>query len=294
MTRGPAATPELAARRAVAQAGAAAVPPPGVQVSDKALGGVPVMAVRPDSATGDDRSMLWFHGGGYRMGSARAFTAWNCALAVAGGCEVLSVDYRLAPERPYPEALIDAVLAYTALLDSGRRVLVGGESAGAGLAAALMLAAADRGLAAPVAAVLCSPWLDLSNSAASFTDNAGTDEIFSRQSADQAAAIYLGGHPATDPYVSPLWGEWTAAGPPILVQASRDESLRDDAVRFGDIASTARIQLFDGLPHVWHLGYPQAPGSVEAVEGIVRFLDEFAAPARLAESAGAPGIRGNR
>jgi acetyl esterase/lipase len=263
-------------------------------VSDTTLGGVPVTAVRPESAAGDDRSVLWFHGGGYRLGSARAFTGWNCALALATGCEVLSVDYRLAPERPYPEALIDAMLAYTLLLDSGRRVLVGGESAGGGLAAALLLAAADRGLAAPVAAVLCSPWLDLSNSAASFADNAGKDEIFSRDSADQAAAIYLGGHPATDPYVSPLWGEWTATSPPILVQASRDESLRDDAIRFGEVASTARIQLFDGVPHVWHLGYPDTHGSVAAVEGIVQFFDEFAAPTRFAESAGAPGIRGER
>lgn len=292
MTRGSAATPELAARRAVAEAGAPAFPPRGVRVSGEVVGGVPVMAVRPESAAGDDRSLLWFHGGGYRLGSARAFTGWNCALALATGCEVLSVDYRLAPEHPYPEALIDAVLAYTALLGSGRRVLVGGESAGGGLALALTLAAADRGLAAPVAAVLCSPWLDLGNNAASFADNAAADEIFSKESADTAAALYLAGHPATDPYVSPLCGEWTADSPPILVQASRDESLRDDAIRFGEVASTARIELFDGVPHVWHLGYPEARCSVEAVESIVRFLDEFATPARLVESAGTPGIRG--
>ncbi|WP_236794706.1 alpha/beta hydrolase fold domain-containing protein [Amycolatopsis sp. GM8] len=276
VTRGPAAERALAERRLAADAGARVPPPPGVTVSDIVLNGVPAISVRPDDVAGD-RTLLWFHGGGYRLGSARGFTGWNCRLAVACGCEIVSVDYRLAPERPYPEALLDAVLAYTALLGS-RRLLVGGESAGGGLAAALLLAAADRGLPRPLAAVLCSPWLDLRNESQSFVDNAGRDVLFPRESADQAAALYLGGHPATDPYVSPLLGTWPADTPPILVQASRDESLRDDAVAFGAAVPTARIQLFDGVPHVWHLGYPDAPRSVEAVTEIVRFVGEVVPP----------------
>ncbi|HVW43880.1 MAG TPA: alpha/beta hydrolase [Amycolatopsis sp.] len=282
MTRGPAADRALAERRLAADAGAQVPPPPGVTVSDVVLNGVPAISVRPDDVAGGDRTLLWFHGGGYRLGSARGFAGWNCRLAAACGCEVVSVDYRLAPERPYPEALLDAVLAYTALLGPERGLIVGGESAGGGLAAALLLAAADRGLPQPLAAVLCSPWLDLRNKAQSFVDNAGRDELFPRESADQAAALYLGGHPASDPYVSPLLGTWPADTPRILVQASRDESLRDDAVAFGAAVPTARIQLFDGVPHVWQLGYPDAPRSVEAVEEIARFVDEVAPPAAVA------------
>lgn len=275
MTRGSAPDNDLADRRARAAAAAPAVVS-DVTVTDDLLHGVPVMRVRPDA--GGDRTLLWFHGGGYRLGSARTFLGWVANLAVATKAEVVSVDYRLAPEHPFPEALLDACLAYAALIGSAQRLVIGGESAGGGLAAALFLAIADRGLEPPVGAVLCSPWLDLRNDAASFAENAGRDELFPLASAERAAELYRNGHPADDPYISPLLGRWPATAPPILVQASSAESLRDDAVRLGEAAPTARVELYDDVPHVWHLGYPDAPGSVEAVASIARFVAEVTSP----------------
>jgi len=276
VSRGPAPDRALADLRARARTGESAPAVAGVTRTATTLHGVPALCCRPHDLPDDDRVLLWFHGGGYRLGSAAAFHPWMCGLARACRIEVLSVDYRLAPEHPFPEALIDAVLTYSAVL--GRRVVVGGESAGGGLAAALLLAAADRGLTAPAGAVLCSPWLDLRNAAESFTGNAGTDVLFPRAAADAAAGLYLAGHRAEDPYASPLLGDWADA-PPVLVQASTDESLRDDARSLSEVAPSVRLRLFEGVPHAWHIGYPQAPASTDAVDDIARFVEEIA-PAR--------------
>ena len=272
MSRGTPADAGLLEYRARAEGGADAPPVPGVAVTVSALAGVPVLRCLPDRAD-PGRTLLWFHGGGYRLGSARGFRAWNSHLAAACATEVVSVDYRLAPEHPFPDALLDAVLAYSAIVPEHRRVVVGGESAGGGLAAALLRAIAERDLPAPAGAVLCSPWLDLRNVAASFAENAATDQLFPQASADAAAGLYLAGHPASDPLASPLLGDWSAQ-PPVLVQASSDESLRDDAVGLAQRCAGARLELYDGVPHAWHIGYPEAQGSVDAVESIARFVTE--------------------
>ncbi|WP_181780621.1 alpha/beta hydrolase fold domain-containing protein [Pseudonocardia pini] len=269
MTRGPAADAALDAIRVRADATPEC---PGVSVVPTTWHGVPVTRYVPPGVSAQDPVLLWFHGGGYRLGTARGFGRWNAGLAVRCGVEVVSVDYRLAPEHPYPEALLDAVLAYTAA--GGRRVVVGGESAGGGLAAALLLAVADRDLPAPLGGVLCSPWLDLRNASASFAED--TDPLFPKASADTAAALYLAGHPATDPYASPLLGDWSRQ-PPLLVQASTTESLREDAVGLAAVAPGARLELYDGLPHAWHIGYPEASGSEAAATSVGRFVAEVTA-----------------
>jgi acetyl esterase/lipase len=239
------------------------------------LGGVPVLRFVPS-----DRGtavLLWFHGGGYRLGSARSFRIWTSHLARQSRSEVISVDYRLAPEHPFPDALLDALAAYGGLATSpnsvGRppsRVLVGGESAGGGLAAALLVALADRGLALPAAAVLLSPWLDLRNTAASFTVNAATDQLFPKASADEAASLYLAGHPADDPLASPVLADWSVL-PPVLIQASTTEALRDDAVAVAAFPNVC-LELYEGSVHAWQTGFPDADGSVSALESISRFV----------------------
>ncbi|MCW2530128.1 MAG: Esterase [Pseudonocardiales bacterium] len=268
-TRPDAALIEIRAR-AESMAGPA-VNDPSMAVLESSLNGVPVLRYRPDSASG--RRLIWFHGGGYRLGSVAAFGTWNYRLATACDTEVIAVDYRLAPEHPFPEALVDAVLAYVAVLPEAGPLLVGGESAGGGLAAALLLEIVNRGLPDVAGAILCSPWLDLRNGAASFSTNAGTDQLFPQASADTASALYRAGHPAGDPLVSPLLGDWSGR-PPILVQASAAESLRDDATHFSEVCPSARLELYEGLAHAWHIGYPDAPGSVEAVASIRRFIFE--------------------
>ncbi len=270
MTRGTAASPALAEQRRLTALYFAPAPAvPGVAVTEDVAGGVPVLRCRPESA-GDVR-LLWFHGGAYRLGSAQDFGTWTSHLAQACAAEVISVDYRLSPEHPFPDALVDALLAYEAVAAESRPLVVGGESAGGGLAASLLLALTDRGRPAPAAAVLLSPWLDLRVSAGSFERNAATDALLSRDTAREAAAMYLHGHPATDPLVSPVLGDWSGQ-PPILVQVSSTEVLHDDALTLAQAAPSVQLEVFDDLPHAWHLGYPHGEGTMPAVESIARFV----------------------
>lgn len=273
MTRGTPADADLTERRRLVVSMSDQLPDvPGVGLSETRLGGVPVLRCRPELV--GDPVLLWFHGGAYRLGSAHSFRSWTSHLASVCAAEVVSVDYRIAPEHPFPDALVDAVLAYEAVRAEGRPIFVGGESAGGGLAAALLLLLADRGLPSPAGAILLSPWLDLRVAAASYTANAASDALFSESSAKAAADLYLNGHPATDPLVSPVLGEWSSQ-PPILVQASNAEVLRDDALLLARVAPSVQLEMFDGLPHAWHLGYPQADGSVPAVESVHRFIQHL-------------------
>src|SRR3954447_4411989 len=157
-------------------------------------GGVPAILCMRDGGE-SDRLLVYFHGGGYRLGSALAWRAYGSHLAAACRARVLVVDYRLAPEDPFPAAVDDAVAAYRWTLDHAAgisAVIVAGDSAGGGLAAALVLAASRGGVALPAGAVCLSPWADLTNTAATFTSNALRDALFSKSAADEAAALYLG------------------------------------------------------------------------------------------------------
>ncbi len=198
MNRGTPADPELAELRRLAAGMSDRVPVVGgVSLTEASVGGVPVLRCRPESA--GERVLLWFHGGAYRLGSAHGFRSWTSHLARACAAEVVAVDYRIAPEHPFPDALIDALLACEAIRGEGRPVLVGGESAGGGLAAALLLVLAARGLPRPAGAILLSPWLDLRVTAASFAVNAASDALFSAASARAAAATVPQRAPADRP-----------------------------------------------------------------------------------------------
>lgn len=222
--------------------------------------------------------ILYFHGGGYRMGSAWASRSFASHLAAVCGAEVLVVDYRLAPEHPFPAAVDDAVTAYRWLLERPTRpehVVVVGDSAGGGLGAALLLRARDEGLPLPAGAALLSPWLDLTNSGESFDSRGATDALFSRAAAEEAAGMYLAGADAAEPYASPLFGEWRGL-PPLLLQASDDEVLLDDACRLAERATAAGVEValhrYAGVPHVWHLQYPALPEAVAALDQLAAFL----------------------
>src|SRR4051794_14893611 len=147
---------------------------PGTTATAVDAGGVPAILCVRDGGEGDP-VLVYFHGGGYRLGSALAWRSYGTHLAAACRARVLVVDYRLAPEHPFPAAVEDAVASYRWALDqsgAGGVVIVGGDSAGGGLAAALVVAAASRGLTLPAAAVCLSPWADLTNTAATFSSNA--------------------------------------------------------------------------------------------------------------------------
>ncbi len=257
----------------------------GVTMSEVDAGGVTALSFVP--AEGFSRDILYLHGGGYRLGSARGFAAHTSNLAAACKARVLSVDYRLAPEHPFPAALTDARTAYGWLLASGvatGQIAVGGDSAGGGLAAALLVDLKQRAIPSPACAFLLSPWADLRVVNDSYDQCAESDQLFSRGSANDGAALYLAGHPADDPLASTVLASWCGQ-PPLLIQVSGIEVLRDDAAHLAEVARAAGVavqhEVFADVQHVWQLGYPQDPTAVAAVDQIAAFVAQHTgAPSR--------------
>ena len=252
----------------------------GVAMEEVDAGGVNAVLLTP--AGGSDTTLVYFHGGGFRLGSARGWAAFNSHLAARCGARVLSVDYRLAPEHPFPAALTDARTAYQWLLDSGvaaDHIAVGGDSAGGGLAASLLVDLKERGIASPACAFLLSPWADMRLITGSFDRCADTDQLFSRQSAVDGSALYLDGHPADDPLVSPVLASWSGQ-PPLLIQVSDLEVLADDAANLAKAATgdgvAVQHEVFTNVQHVWQLDYPQRPEAVTAFDQIAAFVAEHA------------------
>ncbi|GGL16210.1 alpha/beta hydrolase fold domain-containing protein [Nocardia jinanensis] len=201
--------------------------PSGVTVTEEVAGGVPCLRVVAGPVAGD-RVLVWFHGGGYVMGSPHGYRAAAAVLAETLGAAVLLPDYRLAPEYPFPAALDDAGRVLEAVLAANRPedVLVGGDSAGGGLALAALSGARDRGAALPAAVVVVSPLADFTGSGASVTENSGIDPVISARALRGLATSYLRGHDLRDPRASPVFDDFDGL-PPILFLASEREALRD-------------------------------------------------------------------
>jgi monoterpene epsilon-lactone hydrolase len=249
----------------------------GTSAEEVDAGGVPSILCTRDGGEADPW-LIYFHGGGYRICSARAYRAHGSQLAAACRARVLLVDYRLAPEDPFPAAVEDAVHAYRWVLDQGvdaGRIVAGGDSAGGGLTAALLLAARTQGLPFPAGGILLSGWLDLTNEAESYARNAATDTLFPKASADEAAALYLQGHDPRDPLASPVFGDWSGM-PPLLVLNGSIESLFDDSVRITETARAAGVDVthtvYEDMPHVWQTTYPAFPEAVQAVDEMAAFI----------------------
>jgi len=234
-----------------------AVPVPGdVVATPGQLGGVPVISVEiPGITTGG--VILYFHGGFFAIGSAADSVGLASDLARQAGMRVVTVDYRLAPEHPYPAAPDDAMTAYRALLDGGQdvtRVALAGESAGANLAAVTLTAIGRAGLPQPTSAVLMSPWADLAGTGQTITSKADVDPVVTADAVHVRARDYLDGASASDPAVSPIYGS-LAGLPPLLIQSGSHEVLLDDSIRLAaraandDVAVT--LDVTPGVPHVF-------------------------------------------
>jgi acetyl esterase/lipase len=257
---------------------------PGIAARDETIGGVPCLVLEPlhlsaSPLEGERRfgsTILYFHGGGYRMGNAGAWANFGARLAVATGCRIVVADYRLAPEQPFPAAIHDAVAVHRALVTAdGVAPVAAGDSAGGGLAAALPHACRAEGVAMPSALVLLSPWIDLSVSDPAYGTHPA-DQFFPRESALDAAGLYLQGHDAGDPLASPVKGD-LAGFPPTLIFASADECLIGDAFAFQAGLADARVpvetHIVPGMTHVWPVIAPALPESQAALAAIGRFLD---------------------
>jgi len=220
-------------------------------------------------------SLLYLHGGAYFAGSARQYRP-IAAFFARRGLDVFAPDYRLAPAHPFPAALEDARAAYEALrAQSLGPLLVAGDSAGGGLALALMLALRDAGAPLPRAAALFSPWTDLAVTGASTRENEESDALFTRRMLKIAARAYLGGASPRAPLASPLHAD-LAGLPPILVHVGAQEILRDDSTRLVARAraagASAEIELWSGVPHGWQMAVAFMPEARESLEKASDFL----------------------
>lgn len=203
------------------------------------------------------RTVLYFHGGGYFFCSLDTHRPIGAYLARTAQARLLSVDYRMAPEHVFPAAVDDAVAWWKELLHQGTRpseVVFAGDSAGGGLALACMVAARDQGLPVPAAAVLFSPWTDLSCSGETMRTKADVDVMFNPESLPDAAALYLAGMASTSPLASPLFADLRGL-PPLMIHASQHEILLSDSTRLHERAMAqgvkSELHLKDKLPHVW-------------------------------------------
>ncbi|HEX7522350.1 MAG TPA: alpha/beta hydrolase [Acidimicrobiia bacterium] len=252
--------------------------PPGVTYDDVVAGAVPAQWVTPEGADAR-RVLVYFHGGGYCFCSMHSHRKLAGHLARAAGCRALNVDYRLAPEHPHPAALTDAFAAYRWLLATGVEagdVVVAGDSAGGGIAVALLVKARDEGVALPAAGVLLSPWIDLAMTADSITTRAEVDMRQDPAGTKWCAQLFLAGQDPRDPYASPLYADLTGL-PPLYIQAGDWDILADDAHRLTDRARRAgvdvRLDLFPEMLHahqIWAGNMPEADDAVARIGDYVR------------------------
>ena len=222
------------------------------------------------------RLILYFHGGGFIAGSPETHRPLVAKLCQAAGASAFSLQYRLAPEYPFPAGLRDGIDAYRHLLQRGisaRSIVLAGDQAGGGLAFACALAIRNAGLPMPAGIVAMSPWADLSLSGMSMVQNARSDAALSWELLFISARHYLKKQNPTDPYASPIFANFRDF-PPIMVHAGSDEVLRDDASRIGDRAAEANVpvsvEIYDGMQHV----FQASPHAAEARVSLAR-LGQF-------------------
>ena len=231
-------------------------------------------------ASRHDRHVLYLHGGSYVVGWPGLYRDLTWRLATLCRACVLCIDYRLAPEHPFPAALDDAVAAYRWLLAQGadpHRIALMGDSAGGGLVFATMLRLRDEGFELPAAAVVVSPWTDLALTGDSFRLNAAIDPLIPVELAPRVVDLYLAGADPRDPYASPLYGD-PAGLPPTLILVGGDDVLRDDAVRMADKMRAAgchvEIVVWPHMWHVWHMLMRVMPEAMAAIARIGTFMQD--------------------
>ncbi len=221
--------------------------------------------------------ILYFHGGGYVLGSPESHAALCAWLSSYSGMEVSAPDYRLAPEHPFPAALEDAEAAFEALRGKGypaHRIILGGDSAGGGLALALLSRLLRRGIR-PRALFAWSPWTDLTLSGESLLRNERSDCVLPSSRIVEMRDYYAGGADPHDPGLSPLLAEFPDC-PPVLLQASQSEILLDDSLRMEarlrEQGADVRLETWPGAIHVWQLYAGWLPEAREALENTARFI----------------------
>ncbi len=276
----PLAGSDIAEMRAGMEAFTTAAPlPEGVDFDPVDAGGVPAEWTRAAGAS-DDRVVLYFHGGGYVMGSVATHRGLTAGISRAAGARVLSVDYRLAPEHPYPAAVEDGVAAYRFLREQGvapGQLAVAGDSAGGGLTIATLLALREVGEPLPACGVCISPWVDLTQGGESMETKADEDPLVGREVLQQMADAYVADGDPRAPTASPCFAD-LAGLPPLLIQVGTAETLLDDARSLADRAKTSGVDVvleeWDQMIHVWHAFEVLLPEAKQAIDRRGQYLKE--------------------
>jgi monoterpene epsilon-lactone hydrolase len=251
--------------------------PADVTVTAAALGGVPTAEITIDGIE-PRHVVLYFHGGVYVMGDASLAADLASQVGRRTQAKVISVDYRLAPEHPYPAAVDDALAAYEALLHTGvapSSIAFAGESAGGALAVATLVNARDRGLPQPAAAFVMSPYADLTLTGTTMEAKREVDPLMSREALQPRVTDYTSGQDAASALISAVFADLTGL-PPLIIQAGTHEVLLDDALRLARQAASADVEvtldITPGVPHVFQAYYPILDEAAAALDRAGQFL----------------------
>jgi monoterpene epsilon-lactone hydrolase len=241
------------------------------------VNGIPAEWAIPRGAV-EDRAILYLHGGGYTIGSIKTHRGLVSYLSKAAGMRALLIEYRLAPEHPFPAAVEDSVSAYRWLLKEGfdpAKIVIAGDSAGGGLTVATMVKLRDEGEPLPAAAVCLSPWVDMEGVGKSMTTRAEADPIVERGSLLEMAEAYLSGTDPRTPLAAPLYADLDGL-PPMLIQVGTAEILLDDSTRLADRAKKAGVDVtlepWEDMIHIWQFFASMLPEGRDAVDRIAGFL----------------------
>jgi monoterpene epsilon-lactone hydrolase len=257
-------------------------PPPAAQSLPALADGIKAQWIFMPGASAES-VVMYLHGGGYAIGSLDTHRGLMARLSQASSARVLGVDYRLAPEHPFPAAVDDAVTAYRWLLGKGvkpSRIVLAGDSAGGGLTVSTLVALRSAKVALPAAAVCFSPWVDLEATGETYTSRASVDPVVTADVVKQMAAMYLGDRDRRTPLAAPLHANLSGL-PPILIQVGDAEVLLDDSVRLARRATAAGVKvtldIWPEMVHVWQLFAPLLPEAQQAIDKAGRFVAQHMA-----------------
>jgi acetyl esterase/lipase len=253
--------------------------PEDIKQEKVSAGGVPATWISAPNAVAD-RVVLYLHGGGYVIGSVNTHRDLMARISRASGFRVLGLDYRLAPEHPFPAAVDDALAGYRWLLAQGvqpSKIAIAGDSAGGGLTAATLVAIRDAKLPLPGAGVLLSPWADMEGIGESMTSRSSLDPVVQKDGLVGMAGAYLGGKDPRSPLAAPIYADLKGL-PPLLIQVGEAETLYDDSTRLAARAKAAGVKVtlepWPEMIHVWQMFAAFLPEGQQAIDDIGKYLRE--------------------
>jgi epsilon-lactone hydrolase len=253
--------------------------PQGVSSEQVDAGGIAAEWIAAHGAA-PERTIYWLHGGGYCIGSINTHRALLGNISAASGARALAIDYRLAPEDPFPAAVEDAVSAYLWLLSTGvdpAQTIIGGDSAGGGLAMATLVALKETGKPLPAGAVCISPWTDMTMTGDSLASKAEADPMITVDGITRVRDAYVGAADPKGPLASPVYAD-LAGLPPLLIQVGENEVLQSDSTRLADRAEAAGVdvtlEVWPDMIHVWHFFAAMLPEGQHAIDRIGEWVKQ--------------------